>query len=83
MSDTVHSLSSLPATDGNFISVLNRATDDEISQAIDVMENSSGQHKSRITACKRELRKRMKVRCNNGEFAKRNKGNIKRTRQDN
>ena len=62
MLDAVHSLSSLPATDGNFISVLNRATDEEIAQAIDVMENSSGQHKSRITACKRELRKRMKER---------------------
>ena len=62
MLDTVHSLSSLPATDGNFISVLNRATDEEISQAINVMENSSGQHKGRITACKRELRKRMKAR---------------------
>lgn len=37
MLDTVHSLSSLPATDGNFISVLNRATDEEISQAIDVI----------------------------------------------
>ena len=83
MLDTVHSLSSLPATDLNFISVLNRATDEEISQAIDVMENSSGQHKGRITACQRELRKRMKERCNNGEFVKRNKGNIKRTRQDN
>ena len=56
MLDTVHSLSSLPATDGNFISVLNRATDAEIEQAIDVMENSSGQHKGRITACQRELR---------------------------
>ena len=59
--DTVHSLSSLPTTDGNFISVLNRATDEEISKAIDVMENSSGHHKGRITACKRELRKRMKA----------------------
>lgn len=56
--DTVHSLSSLPATDGNFISVMNRDTYEEISQAIDVMENSSGQHKGRITSCKRELRKR-------------------------
>ena len=62
MLDTVHSLSSLPAADGNFISVLNRATYDEIAQAIDVMENSSGQHKCRITACKRELRKRMEAR---------------------
>ena len=58
MLDTVHSLSSLPATDLNFISVLNRATDDEISQAIEITENSSGQHKGRITACQRELRKR-------------------------
>ena len=62
MLDTVHSLSSLPATDGNFISALNRATDEEISKAIDVMENSSGQHKSIITDCQRELRKRMKER---------------------
>ena len=83
MTYTVHSLSSLPATDGNFISVLNRATDEEITIALDVMATTGGQHKGRITACKRELRKRMKARCNNGEFAKRNKGNIKRTRQDN
>ena len=83
MTDTVHSLSSLPATDGNFISALNRATDEEISLAIDVMENSSGQHKVRIAAFNRELRKRMKERCNNGEFARRNKRNIKRIRQDN
>ena len=62
--DTVHCLSSLPASDGNFISVLNRATDEEISQAIEVMENSSGQHKSRIDACQRELRKRKKARTN-------------------
>lgn len=62
MLDTVHSLSSLPATDGNFISVLNRAADEEILQAVGVMENLSGQHKGRITACKRELRKRMKAR---------------------
>ena len=62
MTDTVHSLSSLPCSDGNFMSVLNRATDKEITIALDVMENSSGQHKSRITACHRELRKRMKAR---------------------
>ena len=42
MTDTIHSLSSLPATDLNFISVLNRATDEEISHAIELMENSSG-----------------------------------------
>ena len=62
MTYTVHCLSSLPASDGNFISVLNRATDEEISQAIEVMENSICKHKGRITTCKRELRKRMKER---------------------
>lgn len=62
MTDTVHSLSSLPATDLNFISVLNRATDEEIAIALDVMETTGGQHKGRITACQRELRKRMKAR---------------------
>ena len=64
MLDTIHSLSSLPATDGNFIYVLNRATDDEITIALDVMATTSGQHKGRITACKRELIKRMKARNN-------------------
>ena len=42
--------------------VIYKNLDEEISQAIDVMENSSGQHKGRITACQRELRKRMKAR---------------------
>ena len=64
MLDTVHCLSSLPASDGNFISVLQRATDEEISNAIDVMATTGGQHKGRITACQRELRKRMKARNN-------------------
>ena len=73
--NTVHSLSSLPATDLNFISALNRATDEEIAQAIDVMENSSGQHKCRITACKRELRKRVKVR--NNQWTKKTKSKLK------
>lgn len=58
MLDTVHSLSSLPATDGNFISVLNRATDDEIEKAIEIMKTNGGSHKGRILACERELRKR-------------------------
>ena len=60
--DTVHSLSSLPASDGNFKSALSRATDTEIKIALDVMATTGGQHKGRITACQRELRKRMKVR---------------------
>lgn len=62
MTDTVHCLSSLPCNDGNFLSALNRATDEEINKAIDFMKCVGGQHKGRITACKRELRKRMKAR---------------------
>ena len=62
--DTVHCLSSLPASDGNFLSALNRATDEEISQSILDMEINGGQNKGRITACKRELRKRTKDRNN-------------------
>ena len=64
LTDTVHCLSSLPATDGNFLSQLKRATDEEITKALDVMATTGGQHKGRITACQRELRKRMKVRNN-------------------
>lgn len=64
MTDTAHCLSSLPATDGNFKSALSRATDEEISKALDVMATTGGQHKGRITACNRELRKRMKARNN-------------------
>ena len=62
MTDTVHCLSSLPASDGNFLSALNRATDEEIAIALDIMATTGSQHKGRITACQRELRKRMKVR---------------------
>lgn len=62
MTDTVHCLSSVPATDGNFLSALNRATDEEITIVLDVMATTGGQHKGRITACQRELRKRMKAR---------------------
>ena len=64
MTDIVHCLSSLPASDGNFLSALNRATDEEITIALDVMATTGGQHKGRITACQRELRKRMKARDN-------------------
>lgn len=64
MIDTVHCLSSLPSTDGNFLSALSKATDAEISQAIFDMESDGGQHKGRIAACQRELRKRKKARNN-------------------
>ena len=58
--DAVRSLMSLPATDGNFISVLSRATVNQIRIAIENMERGTGHNKSRIAACKRELRKRDK-----------------------
>lgn len=55
---TVCSLCQMPATDGSFISRLQRATDEEIRKAINDMRNSNGKHKSRILACEKELRKR-------------------------
>ena len=64
MTYTIHCLSSLPCNDGNFLSALSRATDEEITIALDVMATTGGQHKGRINACKRELRKRMKARSN-------------------
>lgn len=56
--DDVHALSTLPATDGNFTSTLRTASTEDVMKAIEVMENNGGQNKSRIAACKRELRKR-------------------------
>lgn len=58
MNDTVHALVTLPATDGNFKSRLGRASGNEIEQAIAQMKKSGGSHKSRITSCERELRRR-------------------------
>lgn len=55
--NTVHALTSLPATDGNFTSSLNQANVAEIKEAIEIMKNRAG-NKTRITACYRELRKR-------------------------
>lgn len=59
--DIVHSLSTLPANDGNFKSELERATNEQIEKSIQTMKQNGGQHKSRITACERELRKRNKA----------------------
>lgn len=56
----VHSLSTLPATDLNFMSALHRATAEDIEQAIKEMKANDGQHKSRIKACERELKRRWK-----------------------
>lgn len=56
----VHTLCVLPATDLNFKSALEKASNEHIQEAIETMKSSNGQHKSRIAACERELRRRAK-----------------------
>lgn len=58
--DTVHTLTSLPATDFNFTSCLQRATDNQIRLALETMRNRDGNDKGRIKACERELKRRAK-----------------------
>ena len=58
--DTVHTLTSLPATDLNFTSCLQRATDNRIRIALEAMRNRDGKDKGRIKACERELKRREK-----------------------
>ena len=56
--DTVHALTSLPATDLNFTSCLQRATDNQIRLALETMRNRDGKDKGRIKACEMELKRR-------------------------
>lgn len=58
--DTVHALTSLPATDLNFTSCLQRATQNQVRLALETMRNREGKDKGRIAACERELRRREK-----------------------
>lgn len=58
--DTVHTLASLPATDLNFTSCLQRATQNQLRLALETMRNRDGKDKGRIKACERELRRREK-----------------------
>ena len=58
--DTVHALTSLPATDINFTSCLQRATDNQIRLALETMRNREGKDNGRINACERELKRREK-----------------------
>ena len=58
--DTVHALTSLPATDLNFVSCLKGTTDLQIEMALEVMRNREGEDKGRIKACERELKQRVK-----------------------
>lgn len=56
--NVVSNLCSLPATDLNFTSELNRATAYQIKQAIETMKQNGGKNKGRIKACDRELENR-------------------------
>ena len=56
--DPVHTLTSLPVTDLNFTSCLQRATDNQIRLALETMRNREGKDKGRIKACERELKRR-------------------------
>ena len=58
--DTVHALTSLPATDLNFTSCLQGATDNQIRLALETMRNREGKDKGRTKACERELKRREK-----------------------
>ena len=58
--DPVHTLTSLPATDLNFTSFLQRETDNQIRLALEVMQNRDGKDKGRIKACEMELKRREK-----------------------
>lgn len=58
--DTVQALTSIPATDLNFVSCLKGATDLQIEMALEVMRNRDGKDKGRIAACDRELKRRNK-----------------------
>ena len=56
----VHTLTSLPATDLNFTSCLQRAADNQIRLALEVMFNRDGRDKGRIKACEMEMKRRNK-----------------------
>ena len=58
--DTVHALTSIPATDINFVSCLKSATNLQIEMALEVMRNREGKDKGRIKACEGELKRREK-----------------------
>lgn len=58
--DPVHALTSMPATDLNFTSCLQRATYNQVRLALETMRNRDGKDKGRIKACERELKRRAK-----------------------
>jgi len=56
-------LTTVPVNDGNYIYALTKyASVANITEAIKIMKSRNGTDKSRITACERELRKRLKIK---------------------
>lgn len=64
--DNINWLTTVPLTDGNFISHLHMATDEEIEWAINRTLGKK-RNASRIKALQRELRKRARERRNRNE----------------
>lgn len=63
MNNYVNTLTTVPVNDGNYIYALTKyASDDDIAEAIKIMKSRNGTDKSRVTACERELRKRLKIK---------------------
>lgn len=58
--DIVKTLTSIPATDVNYISGLKNATDTQIKMALELMRGRDGKDKGRIAACEKELKRRAK-----------------------
>lgn len=54
----IHAIGTLPATDGNFTSALNRATDEDVKKAYILMRTCPEGNKSRIAALDKEIKKR-------------------------
>lgn len=54
---TIYSLATLPASDGNFTSVINRATVDDLETALLIMTTYPENNAGRIKACARQLKK--------------------------
>lgn len=59
MDPVVHSLTSIPVNDGNY--PLNKATIDQIREAITIMEDNPNGQKTRLTRCKAKLKQLEKV----------------------
>jgi hypothetical protein len=54
-------LTTTPAYDSNFTNALRNATDGDLQKSLEILNEKAaqgGQHKSRITAVEREIRKR-------------------------